>query len=102
MSCVGAAESPKKVLKLLNFIKKKKTDDFFVAALKNLETGHFFLNNEGELPESRVVIEKGVLWEYNITAEKETILSSGPLKYRVLLMVSRRILFSNIENLNKR
>uniref|UniRef100_A0A3P9KVA9 ADAM metallopeptidase with thrombospondin type 1 motif, 2 n=1 Tax=Oryzias latipes TaxID=8090 RepID=A0A3P9KVA9_ORYLA len=58
-----------------------------VLSLKNLETGHFFLNNEGELPESRVVIEKGVLWEYNITAEKETILSSGPLKYRVLLMV---------------
>ncbi|KAF6740009.1 A disintegrin and metalloproteinase with thrombospondin motifs 2 [Oryzias melastigma] len=58
-----------------------------VLSLKNLETGHFFLNNEAELPESRVVIERGVLWEYNNTAEKETVRSLGPLKYGVLLMV---------------
>lgn len=56
--------------------------------MKNQETGHLFLNNEDELPESRVVIEKGVAWEYSNTEEQESIQTTGPLKYGVLLMVS--------------
>uniref|UniRef100_A0A8P4G2J0 A disintegrin and metalloproteinase with thrombospondin motifs 2 n=1 Tax=Dicentrarchus labrax TaxID=13489 RepID=A0A8P4G2J0_DICLA len=36
-----------------------------ILAVKNQETGHLFLNDEDELPESRVVIEKGVAWEYS-------------------------------------
>uniref|UniRef100_A0A8P4GH31 A disintegrin and metalloproteinase with thrombospondin motifs 2 n=1 Tax=Dicentrarchus labrax TaxID=13489 RepID=A0A8P4GH31_DICLA len=59
-----------------------------ILAVKNQETGHLFLNDEDELPESRVVIEKGVAWEYSNTEEQESIQTPGPLKYGVLLMVS--------------
>ncbi|XP_023281350.1 A disintegrin and metalloproteinase with thrombospondin motifs 2-like, partial [Seriola lalandi dorsalis] len=58
-----------------------------ILAVKNQETGHLFLNNEDELPESRLVIEKGVAWEYNHTEEQESIVTTGPLKYGVLVMV---------------
>ena len=57
-------------------------------AMKNQDTGHFFLNNEYELPESRAVIEKGVVWDYSNNEEQESIQATGPLKYEVLLMVS--------------
>lgn len=56
--------------------------------MKNQETDHLFLNNEDEVPESRVVIEKGVAWEYSNTEEQESVQTTGPLKYGVLLMVS--------------
>ena len=56
--------------------------------MTNTETGHLFLNAEAELPESRVVIEKGAMWEYSNTDEQESIQTTGPLKYGVLLMVS--------------
>uniref|UniRef100_A0A665TKS7 ADAM metallopeptidase with thrombospondin type 1 motif, 2 n=1 Tax=Echeneis naucrates TaxID=173247 RepID=A0A665TKS7_ECHNA len=56
-------------------------------AVKNVETGHLFLNDEDELPESRVLIEKGVAWEYSNTEEQESVQTTGPLKYGVLLMV---------------
>uniref|UniRef100_A0A3Q1JX00 Uncharacterized protein n=1 Tax=Anabas testudineus TaxID=64144 RepID=A0A3Q1JX00_ANATE len=52
-----------------------------------LDTGQIFLNDEVELPESRVLIEKGVLWEYSNNEEQEFIQTTGPLKYSVLLMV---------------
>ena len=68
---------------------------FSAAAVKNQETGHLFLNDEDELPESRVVIEKGVLWEYSNTEEQESIQTTGPLKYGVLLMVSLSTTESN-------
>uniref|UniRef100_A0A8D0DCT3 ADAM metallopeptidase with thrombospondin type 1 motif 2 n=1 Tax=Sander lucioperca TaxID=283035 RepID=A0A8D0DCT3_SANLU len=58
-----------------------------ILAMTNLETGHVFLNDEDELPESRVVIEKGVAWEYSNSEEAESIQTSGPLQYGVLLMV---------------
>uniref|UniRef100_A0A4W6E7F8 ADAM metallopeptidase with thrombospondin type 1 motif, 2a n=1 Tax=Lates calcarifer TaxID=8187 RepID=A0A4W6E7F8_LATCA len=58
-----------------------------ILALKNLDTDHLFLNSEDELPESRVVIEKGVMWEYSNGEEQESIQTTGPLKYGVLLMV---------------
>ncbi|XP_015258580.1 PREDICTED: A disintegrin and metalloproteinase with thrombospondin motifs 2-like [Cyprinodon variegatus] len=58
-----------------------------VLAVKNLETDNFFLNDEHEIPESRVVIEKGVVWKYNKTGEQETLQTTGPLKYGVILMV---------------
>ncbi|KAJ4919213.1 hypothetical protein JOQ06_007855 [Pogonophryne albipinna] len=58
-----------------------------ILAMTNTETGHLFLNAEAELPESRVVIEKGAMWEYSNTDEQESIQTTGPLKYGVLLMV---------------
>ncbi|KAK5928730.1 hypothetical protein CesoFtcFv8_000308, partial [Champsocephalus esox] len=58
-----------------------------ILAMTNTETGHLFLNAEAELPESRVVIEKGAMWEYSNTDEHESIQTTGPLKYGVLLMV---------------
>ncbi|MEQ2301740.1 hypothetical protein AMECASPLE_039184 [Ameca splendens] len=58
-----------------------------VLAVKNQETDHVFLNDEHEIPESRVVIEKGVVWEYNKTGEQESLQTNGPLKYGVILMV---------------
>uniref|UniRef100_A0A3Q3ABI1 ADAM metallopeptidase with thrombospondin type 1 motif, 2a n=1 Tax=Kryptolebias marmoratus TaxID=37003 RepID=A0A3Q3ABI1_KRYMA len=58
-----------------------------ILAVKNQETGHLFLNDEDELPDSRELIEKGVVWEYNRTGEQESIQTTGPLKYDVLLMV---------------
>uniref|UniRef100_A0A8D0AL43 ADAM metallopeptidase with thrombospondin type 1 motif 2 n=1 Tax=Sander lucioperca TaxID=283035 RepID=A0A8D0AL43_SANLU len=61
-----------------------------ILAMTNLETGHVFLNDEDELPESRVVIEKGVAWEYSNSEEAESIQTSGPLQYGVLLMDSLR------------
>lgn len=67
----------------------EETDPVFhVLAVKNQETGQLFLNDEDELPESRELIEKGVVWEYNRTGEQESIQTTGPLKYDVLLMVS--------------
>ncbi|KPP78224.1 hypothetical protein Z043_102288 [Scleropages formosus] len=56
-------------------------------AVKNQATGHFFLNAEGEFPESRTVIEMGVEWEYFNDDDKETIQTNGPLRYGVLVMV---------------
>ncbi|XP_029028836.1 A disintegrin and metalloproteinase with thrombospondin motifs 2-like isoform X2 [Betta splendens] len=58
-----------------------------VLALKNQDTGHFFLNNGDNLPESQVLIEKGVAWDYSTTEEQEFIQTTGPLQYSVLLMV---------------
>uniref|UniRef100_A0A3P8WZF9 ADAM metallopeptidase with thrombospondin type 1 motif, 2a n=1 Tax=Cynoglossus semilaevis TaxID=244447 RepID=A0A3P8WZF9_CYNSE len=58
-----------------------------ILAVKNLETGHLFLNDDHEIPQSRVVIEKGVAWDYINRDEQEFLQTSGPLKYRVLLMV---------------
>nr|XP_033472598.1 A disintegrin and metalloproteinase with thrombospondin motifs 2-like [Epinephelus lanceolatus] len=59
-----------------------------ILAVRNLETGHLFLNDEDVLPESRVLIEKGVAWHYSNIEERESIQTTGPLKYGVLLMVS--------------
>uniref|UniRef100_A0A669CUV2 ADAM metallopeptidase with thrombospondin type 1 motif, 2a n=1 Tax=Oreochromis niloticus TaxID=8128 RepID=A0A669CUV2_ORENI len=61
-----------------------------ILAMKNQDAGHVFLNDEHELPESRVVIEKGVAWEYRNTEEEEeeSIQTTGPLKYGVVLMVT--------------
>ncbi|XP_049449163.1 A disintegrin and metalloproteinase with thrombospondin motifs 2 [Epinephelus fuscoguttatus] len=58
-----------------------------ILAVRNLETGHLFLNDEDVLPESRVLIEKGVAWHYSNIEERESIQTTGPLKYGVLLMV---------------
>uniref|UniRef100_A0A8C9VY30 ADAM metallopeptidase with thrombospondin type 1 motif 2 n=1 Tax=Scleropages formosus TaxID=113540 RepID=A0A8C9VY30_SCLFO len=55
------------------------------SSVKNQATGHFFLNAEGEFPESRTVIEMGVEWEYFNDDDKETIQTNGPLRYGVLV-----------------
>ncbi|KAI4873523.1 hypothetical protein NFI96_011354 [Prochilodus magdalenae] len=58
-----------------------------ILAVKNQATDHLFLNDEGEFPESRMVIEKGVLWEYSNDDDMETVQTTGPLGYGVLIMV---------------
>ncbi|CAL8268628.1 unnamed protein product [Merluccius merluccius] len=52
------------------------------------ESGLVFLNVDGDrLPESRVVVERGVAWTYANQEERETVQTSGPLRYRVLIMM---------------
>ncbi|XP_076835506.1 LOW QUALITY PROTEIN: A disintegrin and metalloproteinase with thrombospondin motifs 2 [Brachyhypopomus gauderio] len=58
-----------------------------ILAVKNQATDHLFLNDEGQFPESRTVIEKGVLWEYHNDDDTETVQTTGPLRYGVLVMV---------------
>ncbi|XP_028322105.1 A disintegrin and metalloproteinase with thrombospondin motifs 2-like isoform X2 [Gouania willdenowi] len=56
-------------------------------AVKNQVTGEIFLNHEGELPETRVVIEGGTAWQYSNTEHRESLQTTGPLQYDALLMV---------------
>ncbi|XP_072320541.1 A disintegrin and metalloproteinase with thrombospondin motifs 2-like [Eucyclogobius newberryi] len=58
-----------------------------VLAVKNMDTGYVFLNDEHHLPESRGVVEGGVAWQYVNADGVETLQTSGPLSYGVLLMV---------------
>ncbi|KAF4077273.1 hypothetical protein AMELA_G00206130, partial [Ameiurus melas] len=58
-----------------------------ILAVKNQATDELFLNDEGEFPETRSVIEKGVLWEYTNDDDMETVQTTGPLRYGVLIMV---------------
>uniref|UniRef100_A0A673M2I1 A disintegrin and metalloproteinase with thrombospondin motifs 2-like n=1 Tax=Sinocyclocheilus rhinocerous TaxID=307959 RepID=A0A673M2I1_9TELE len=60
-----------------------------ILAVKNQATDHIFLNDEGDFPESRTVIEKGVAWEYTNNDDMETVQTTGPLKYGVLIMVRK-------------
>uniref|UniRef100_A0AAY5F1M0 ADAM metallopeptidase with thrombospondin type 1 motif, 2a n=1 Tax=Electrophorus electricus TaxID=8005 RepID=A0AAY5F1M0_ELEEL len=60
-----------------------------ILAVKNQATDHLFLNGEGEFPESRTVIEKGVLWEYQNDDDTEMMQTTGPLRYGVVVMVTR-------------
>ncbi|XP_060792363.1 A disintegrin and metalloproteinase with thrombospondin motifs 2 isoform X2 [Neoarius graeffei] len=61
-----------------------------ILAVKNQATDDVFLNDEGEFPETRSVIEKGVLWEYTNDDDMETVQTTGPLRYGVLIMVQSR------------
>lgn len=63
-----------------------------LLAVKNQATDHLFLNDEGDFPESRTVIEKGVAWEYANNDDMETVQTTGPLKYGVLIMVRMRFI----------
>ncbi|XP_051537327.1 A disintegrin and metalloproteinase with thrombospondin motifs 2-like [Myxocyprinus asiaticus] len=58
-----------------------------ILAVKNQATDNLFLNDEGDFPESRTVIEKGVAWEYTNDDDMEAVQTTGPLKYGVLIMV---------------
>nr|XP_061818785.1 A disintegrin and metalloproteinase with thrombospondin motifs 2-like [Nerophis lumbriciformis] len=58
-----------------------------VLAVKNQETGHLFLNDEDDVPASRVLVEKALAWEYTHSAEREVVKTTGPLKYGVVVMV---------------
>lgn len=62
-----------------------------LTAVKNQATDHLFLNDEGDFPESRTVIEKGVAWEYTNNDDMETLQTTGPLKYGVLIMVRMNV-----------
>ncbi|KTG21912.1 hypothetical protein cypCar_00033836, partial [Cyprinus carpio] len=59
-----------------------------ILAVKNQATDHIFMNGEDDFPESRTVIEKGVAWEYTNNDDMETVQTTGPLKYGVLIMCS--------------
>lgn len=67
-----------------------------LLAVKNQATDHIFLNDEGDFPESRTVIEKGVAWEYTNNDDMETVQTTGPLKYGVLIMVRMNIISAKI------
>ncbi|KAG9346797.1 hypothetical protein JZ751_007116, partial [Albula glossodonta] len=58
-----------------------------ILALRNQATGNVFLNAEDEFPESRTVVENGVAWEYQNDDDRETVQTSGPLRYGVLVMI---------------
>ncbi|KAL0993853.1 hypothetical protein UPYG_G00114740 [Umbra pygmaea] len=58
-----------------------------ILAIKNQVTGHLFLNDEDEFPESRTVIEKGVEWEYHNDDDMETVQTTGPLTYPAVVMI---------------
>nr|XP_055035395.1 A disintegrin and metalloproteinase with thrombospondin motifs 2 isoform X1 [Misgurnus anguillicaudatus] len=58
-----------------------------ILAVKNQATDQVFLNDEDDFPESRTVIEKGVAWEYTNDDDMESLQTTGPLKYGVLIMV---------------
>lgn len=60
---------------------------FSILAVKNQATDNLFLNDEDEFPETKSVIEKGVLWEYTNDDDMETVQTTGPLRYGVLIMV---------------
>ena len=60
-----------------------------MLALKNQDTGLLFLNDDGQLPESRGVIENGVAWTYTNQEDRETVATSGPLRHRVIIMVCK-------------
>lgn len=68
---------------------------FLPLAVKNQATDELFLNDEGEFPETRPVIEKGVLWEYTNDDDMETLQTTGPLRYGVLIMVTMVIGFNS-------
>uniref|UniRef100_A0A8C5FCX4 A disintegrin and metalloproteinase with thrombospondin motifs 2-like n=1 Tax=Gadus morhua TaxID=8049 RepID=A0A8C5FCX4_GADMO len=57
-----------------------------ILALKNQETGLLFLNGDGQLPESRGVIERGVAWTYTNQEDRDTVATSGPLTNCVIIM----------------
>lgn len=57
--------------------------------MNNQATDDMFLNGEGDFPESKSVIEKGVLWEYSNEDDLETLQTTGPLRHGVLIMVIR-------------
>jgi hypothetical protein len=71
-----------------------------LSAVKNQATGHLFLNDENEFPESRTVIEKGVEWEYHNNDDMETIQTTGPLRYTVLVMVSHLYTLRSLASTN--
>ncbi|XP_030638921.1 A disintegrin and metalloproteinase with thrombospondin motifs 2 [Chanos chanos] len=58
-----------------------------ILVVKNQATDHVFLNDIGEFPESRTVIEKGVAWDYTNDDDMEAVQTTGPLRYGVLIMV---------------
>ncbi|XP_076026622.1 A disintegrin and metalloproteinase with thrombospondin motifs 2-like isoform X2 [Genypterus blacodes] len=58
-----------------------------ILAVKNQVSGHLFLNDEDDFPQSQLVIEKGVAWEYTNSEAQESIQTTGPLTYGVLLMI---------------
>uniref|UniRef100_A0A8C1VXB6 ADAM metallopeptidase with thrombospondin type 1 motif, 2 n=1 Tax=Cyprinus carpio TaxID=7962 RepID=A0A8C1VXB6_CYPCA len=65
-----------------------------ILAVKNQATDHIFMNGEDDFPESRTVIEKGVAWEYTNNDDMETVQTTGPLKYGVLIMSISKVTLS--------
>ncbi|XP_041121879.1 A disintegrin and metalloproteinase with thrombospondin motifs 2-like isoform X2 [Polyodon spathula] len=68
------------------FIQETDTTQHIIA-VKNQATGKFVLNGEGEFPESRAFIDSGVEWEYHNDDDKETIQTTGPLNYGIMVMI---------------
>ncbi|XP_056140870.1 A disintegrin and metalloproteinase with thrombospondin motifs 2-like isoform X2 [Lampris incognitus] len=66
---------------------QESTGSPHILVVKNQETNFIFLNDGQDFPESCVVIERGVAWEYSNNHSQESLRTTGPLKYSVLVMV---------------
>lgn len=58
-----------------------------IIAVKNQVTGNFILNAKSEEAESKNFIENGLLWEYSIEGEKESLKTIGPLHEGIVVLV---------------
>ncbi|XP_028930040.1 A disintegrin and metalloproteinase with thrombospondin motifs 3 [Ornithorhynchus anatinus] len=58
-----------------------------ILAIKNQATGHYILNGKGEEPRSRMFIDLGVEWEYNVEDDIETLHTDGPLHDPVIVLI---------------
>lgn len=73
---------------------------FMWIAVRNKASGDFFLNAQGDFPETRSVIEKGLEWEYENKNNKDTIQTNGPLKNDVVVMVISSLIHELTHTLN--
>ncbi|XP_076856662.1 A disintegrin and metalloproteinase with thrombospondin motifs 14 isoform X2 [Brachyhypopomus gauderio] len=58
-----------------------------VIAVKNQVTGSFILNGKKEEIKSMNFIESGLVWEYSVQDDKETLKTTGPLYESIVVLV---------------
>ncbi|XP_041049864.1 A disintegrin and metalloproteinase with thrombospondin motifs 2-like [Carcharodon carcharias] len=55
--------------------------------IKNQATGNFILNGENDLPDSKTIIQMGVIWEYSNDDNKESLQTVGPLYDGIVVLM---------------
>uniref|UniRef100_A0AAY5EK41 ADAM metallopeptidase with thrombospondin type 1 motif, 14 n=1 Tax=Electrophorus electricus TaxID=8005 RepID=A0AAY5EK41_ELEEL len=58
-----------------------------IIAVKNQVTGSFVLSGQKEALNSTSFIEDGLLWEYSVKEQKESLTTSGPLHESIVVLV---------------
>ncbi|KAG7260088.1 hypothetical protein CRUP_018881, partial [Coryphaenoides rupestris] len=58
-----------------------------IIAVKNQVTGNFLLNAKSEEAKSKVFIENGLVWEYSLDTDKESLKTIGPLYEGIVVLV---------------